>query len=184
MKSQGQENQGNIGIEIRKPDKKFNWPVVLIAFVIIGLAYVALSGILKMPERTTVYCQFNTTIYDSVQRDQCGYIKVISSDISKVGIHEFEKFGKCSEEIQKLPKCEGFETYHFSKYDLQDLCEEDGCKVDGVICNAFFINYHDNNNPSRQEFEQGFFLKPNMESEDKLMQLFNDCKVGGWLPWS
>ena len=162
---------------------KVNWKLVLISFAIIALAYVAISGIMKIPDRVTAFCQFNTTIYDSAARDQCGIIKVVSSDINDVKIHEFEKFGKCSEKLKDLPECEGFETYHFSKYNLKDLCDKENCEVDGVICNAFFITYHNSNNSNRNEFEQKFFTEVNIESKEKLMQVFNDCDAGGWLPW-
>ena len=169
---------------MKEEKNKTNWKRVGIGVAIIAAITFILLSMMNIPSRITVYCQFNSTIIDAAARDQCAMMKIVSSDIGKVNIHQFEKFGRCSEDIEGLPKCEGFETYHFSKYNLEDLCKEENCEVDGVICNAFFLTYHNASNPSREEFESGYFTQANVESEEKLMQLFNRCNAGGWLPWS
>jgi len=166
--------------------EKFNWKLVLISFVIIALAYVVISEVrtkLNQPPRITAYCWFNTTINDDVPRDQCGILKIISRDLTGIKIHEFEKFGKCSESLDKIPKCEG-ETYHFTKYRLKDLCEGKNCDTDGVICSAYFITYYDKNDPDRAKLEKNYFSKANIESEKILMEEFDRCNAKNkWIPW-
>lgn len=162
-----------------------NWLFVVSAWVVIVVLYFVVNGIMHSQPRVTAYCQFNTSIYDDAPRDQCAIMKIVSRDIEQVNIHQFERFGRCSESLEALPICEGFETYHFSKYTLKDMCEEEGCKVDGVICNAFFVTYRSDIDATNQkEFEQAYFTEANVESEEKLMQMLNDCDAGGWLPWS
>ena len=170
--------------EMKGEKNKTNWKRVIIRVVIIAAITLIISGIMNTPNRITAYCQFNTSILDDAARDQCAVMKIVSSDINQVNIHQFEKFAKCNEDIKALPKCEGFETYHFSKYNLEDLCKEENCDVDGVICNAFFVTYHNANNSNREEFESSYFTQANVESKEKLMQLFDKCDAGGWLPWS
>ena len=172
--------------EDQENDKQFNWKLVLMALVVIVMLYFVASYAItqyKLPDRVIAYCQFNTTVNDDMPRDQCGYMKVVSRNINNVNIHDFEKFGKCSENFDDLPKCEGT-TYHYSKYRLRDLCDGQDCdEIDGVVCNAFYITYHNESDPDRQEFEQNYFVKANLESEEDLMGELNKCNVGGKLPW-
>ena len=167
-------------------NKQFNWKLVLIALAVIVALYFAADYAIEqynLPEKVTAYCQFNTTVNDDMPRDQCGYMKVVSRNINNVNIHEFEKFGKCSESLDNLPQCEGT-TYHYSKYRLKDLCEGQDCDdIDGVVCNAFYITYHNESDPDRQEFEQNVFVKANLESEESLLEEFNKCNAGGKWPW-
>lgn len=166
--------------DLEHQNKKFNWKVVLPSLAVIIIVYFIASYAIeqyKLPERTVVYCQFNTTIDDAMPRDQCAYVKIISRDINDVDIHKFEKFGRCSESLDNLPTCEG-DTYHYSKYRLKDICDGENCdNVDGVACNAFYIVYHDVNDTDREEFEQNYFVKANLESEELLMEEFNKCNV-------
>ena len=162
-----QENQEN---------NKHNWKLFIGALIAITVVGLTISGIMELPPRTTVYCQFNSSIEDAVPRQQCGY---------NVNVHEFEKFGRCNENLEVLPDCEG-DTYHLSKFRLQDLCDGEECSIDGVACNAFFITYYNESDPDRQELESLYFSKANLPSEEVLMSEFNKCSAprrGPIMPW-
>ncbi len=155
---------------------KFNWKLVGISLAIIVVLYFTLSFVIaknKQHPKETVYCYFNASINDSVPRDECGILKIVSRDIQKEEIDEFNRFGKCSKLLDELPKCGG-ETYLFSKYNLKEFCKEPGCNVDGVICSAFFINYH-NESEYRKMYEESF-TESSITSGESLMKMIDKCR--------
>jgi len=155
---------------------EFNWKLVGISLAIIVILYFAASFVIaknKQPKRETMYCYFNVSLEDSVPRDECGILKVTSTEIAKTGIEEFERFGQCSKSLDELPECEG-ETYLFIKYDLKEFCKEPGCNVDGVICSAFFIRYH-NESEYKKVYERGF-TESNIDSKEMLMKMIDKCR--------
>ena len=155
---------------------KFNWKFVGIWLAIIVILYFIASFVIeknKQPQKETMYCYFNVSLEDSIPRDECGILKIVSRDISQIGIDKFNQFGQCSKMLDELQKCEG-EVYHFSKYDLKEFCSEPDCNVDGIICSAFFIKYH-NESEYRKVYEESF-TEPNIVSKDILMKRIDRCK--------
>lgn len=156
---------------------KFNWWLVVIALIVIVLVYIGVSKIIeknKLPPRETVYCYFNTSLFDAIPRDQCGLLKIVSRDIAQIGIEEFQKFGQCSKLLDELPGCEG-EVYHFGRYPLKEFCDDPGCNTDGVICAAYHIKYH--NESQYKEMFEASFTEPNLASREELMERMNKCNA-------
>lgn len=155
---------------------KFNWKLVIISFIIIIILYFVISEMIKKNKlsKQTMYCYFNTSLQDDVPRDQCGMFKIISKNINQVKVEEFKRFGNCSQSLDEIPSCEGEgNVFHFSRNKLRDFCSDPACNVEGVICTAFYIDYH-NESQYRESFES-LFTEPNLKSRDELNKKLNEC---------
>lgn len=169
---------------IHRNNNKFNWKLVIIATVIIGLMYIGMSVVIEkrkvvsLDEMKTTYCYFKKYIMDDpLPRTECGFLKIYSHGIDEESIIELEKRNipvECSDSIDTLPKCNGTE-YHFTQFPLNTFCPS--CNVEGYVCGAYFITYYANY--SLGEFYlENIFTEPYIMSEEMLMARFLDCDIG------
>ncbi len=163
----------------RAKSEKFNWKLVIISFIILIIVYMAISVYIERKKevpRETLYCHFDKFINDTLPRDECGIIKIVSSDMDLVKIEKLKNWSKltgCSDSIVDLEKCDG-ETYHFTQFRLSTFCESKPCNTDGVVCGAYFITYYDGFK-YRQSYEEGMFTEPNLESWGEVMGKLMEC---------
>lgn len=167
---------------------KFNWKLVIISFIIIGIVYSALSIYLDKKNSSyygleTKYCYFNKDIQKgSLPRNECGYLKIVSN-IGEVDLESLKSEDvsvACSDSIKDLPKCEG-SSFHFTQFPLESFCTTFPCNVTGFVCGAYFMEYYTNDDYDggyRTQLEEGIFTQPNIKSERKLMKMLRKCNSG------
>lgn len=167
-----------------KQENKFNWKLVIIALLVVTMVYFIASYVIDLSnqkERETLYCHFSKIMSnDSIPRNECSILKIVSTDIDAIDMKQFLKENKtflpCSVSLDDLPACEG-ETYHFTQFTLRTFCKVRPCDIDGWICGAYYITYYDNNSINRQLYEELMFTEPNIESEEELMNKLDGCEI-------
>lgn len=170
---------------IQEDNKKFNWKIVIIATIIIGIVYAGLAIIIdkrktaSLYELETTYCYFKKDIIDNpLPRTECGYLKIYSNKISEWSIDEIKKLNvsaECSDSVDNLPKCEG-EEYHFTQSPLEVSCYDYPCN-EGYVCGAYFMTYYGNHS-LKALYIENTFIEPYIMSEEMLMTKLLDCNSG------
>lgn len=158
---------------------KFNWKLVVISLCIIIILYFAASYFINKDKTVNVvYCKFEKELLDSVPRNECGILKIVSDDFSLKDFDMYEELdmkNACSKKLGDVGVCEG-ENYHWAAWDLKSFCTEKPCDVKGVICTAFFVTYYEDDLLARSVYEE-MFLKTYLNSSEEVMGLLAECDV-------
>lgn len=163
-----------------KPHPKFRWKIVIPALIAIVILYFIASHLISIryfEETHKVYCYFEKDLPDDIlPRHECAILKIVTKDIEIVDIKGLLKLKNlsvaCSTSFDEMPLCSG-DSYHFTWYPLTAFC--DGCNVNGKICGAYYISYH-NDTSFRGIYEEGMFTEPNQNSSETIIQKLKGCE--------
>lgn len=155
------------------------WTLILVIAVIgaIGVSEAKHYGVFD--KSVTAYCIFERDVTrDYLPRHECAHLKIVTKDFDQVNFLNFANatFSTyCSFTESKLKSCSG-ESYHFAQYPMNSLCTKYPCKMRGVVCGAYYLTYFGNTTEElRDDYEDTFFTTPDVQSEQELIKLLNEC---------
>lgn len=122
-----------------------------------------------------IYCRFEKTIMELVPRDECMYMKIVSNDMEKVNISQFDELNyttyDCSENFDELDQCIGHKFF-YSYYPIDLFC--DNCNVDGYLCLAYYDIYLADS--EYIEYYEGLFMQNEFQTRQELTDWLIDCE--------
>jgi len=160
-----------------KDRRRFNWKIVLITAIIVG-TFVAVWYLVDFnpPEKDTAFCRFEKEIESPLPRHECALVKIASAHLDSIDwlkIKESNVSNFCSRYADKIKPCYGEHAY-FTEYQLKDFCVEEGCKVDGKVCVAYYISYVNESDPLIESFEETMFSVKDINVTEATMMVL-DC---------
>ncbi len=154
----------------------------MVSFIIIIILYFVVSNIISnWVPKETLYCYFDRSFDNDVAlRNECALFKIITKgdiNLNEEDFKNLEVSTDCSENFEDLPTCDG-ETYHFTKIPVMNIyfCESPPCDVKGLVCGAYYVDYHKNSSRHIQIYESSF-TEPNLKTKKELMNKFEECDI-------
>jgi len=149
---------------------KINPIVVLVCILIIAFAVVWPY----VKPRKTIYCHYEQTINGTlIPRYECVNFKIISRDVNSINLKQFESYNFTVFECGEYKPCNGSSLY-FARYNLNLFCKEYPCRIDGIYCGEYYVDFFDE---TFKGIYEEFVTEKNISSKDELKRMFDDCRV-------